>query len=28
LHEDFNLTVSDIASMVVFHEKDVSKHEH
>lgn len=28
LHEDFDLAVSDIASMVVFHEKDVSKHEH
>jgi len=28
LHEDFDLTVSDIASMVVFHEKDESEHEH
>jgi hypothetical protein len=28
LHEDFDLAVSDIASMVIFHEKDVSKHEH
>jgi hypothetical protein len=28
LHEDFDLAVNDIASMVVFHEKDVSKHEH
>jgi hypothetical protein len=28
LHEDFDLTVNDIASMVVFHEKDESKHEH
>jgi hypothetical protein len=28
LHEDFDLTVSDIASMVIFHEKDVSQHEH
>jgi hypothetical protein len=28
LHEDFDLTVSDIANMVVFHEKDESEHEH
>lgn len=28
LHEDFDLDVSDIASMVVFHEKDESEHEH
>jgi hypothetical protein len=28
LHEDFDLTVSDIESMVIFHEKDVSQHEH
>jgi hypothetical protein len=28
LHEDFDLTVSDIANMVIFHEKDESKHEH
>jgi len=28
LHEDFDLAVSDIASMVVFHEKDESEHEH
>jgi hypothetical protein len=28
LHEDFDLTVSDIASMVIFHEKDESKHDH
>ena len=28
LHEDFYLAVSDIASMVVFHEKDESEHEH
>jgi hypothetical protein len=28
LHEDFDLAVSDIASMIIFHEKDVSKHEH
>jgi hypothetical protein len=28
LHEDFNLDVSDIASMIVFHEKEESGHEH
>jgi hypothetical protein len=28
LHEDFDLDVSDITSMVVFHEKDESEHEH